>query len=141
MVPHPDGSDRIFLFTQAGKIFLAEVPNHGSKKTLKYDASKPFLDLTDRVLFAGDFGLQDVAFHPNFKKNGRFFVSYNCDSTTTPNCLGKCSCNPETGCDPSVIGIINGTTPCQFQEVVAEYTVNGTSSSPATVSRFFLIYY
>jgi hypothetical protein len=134
MVPHPDGSDRIFLFTQAGKIFLAEVPNHGSKKTLKYDASKPFLDLTDRVLFDGDFGLQDVAFHPNFKKNGRFFVSYNCDSTTTPNCLGKCSCNPETGCDPSVIGIINGTTPCQFQEVVAEYTVNGTSSSPATAT-------
>jgi hypothetical protein len=136
MVPHPDGSNRVFLFTLAGKIFLAEVPVQGSQKALKYNISKPFLDLTDRVIFNVDLGLQDITFHPNFTNNGRFFVSYNCDSTKTPDCQGKCTCNPGTGCDPSVIGIINGTAPCQFQEVVAEYTVNGTSSSPATVSLF-----
>lgn len=136
MVPHPDGSNRIFLFTLDGKIFLAEVPDHGSQKTLKYNISQPFLDLTDRVHFASDMGLQDITFHPDFTVNGRFFVSYNCDSNKTSDCLGKCTCNPETGCDPSVIGIINGAAPCQYQEVVAEYTVNGTSSSPATVSCF-----
>ncbi|KAJ3686677.1 hypothetical protein LUZ61_015841 [Rhynchospora tenuis] len=133
MAPHPDGSNRVFLLTQAGKIFLAEVPNNGMG-TLKYNASQPFLDLTDRVYVDFEFGLQGLTFHPNFSDNGRFFVSYNCDSNTTANCLGKCSCNPETGCDPSVIGIINGTVPCQFQEVVAEYTVNGTSSSPDTAT-------
>ncbi|KAJ4782364.1 HIPL1 protein [Rhynchospora pubera] len=133
MAPHPDGSNRVFLLTQAGKIFLAEVPNNGMG-TLTYNSSQPFLDLTDRVYVDYEFGLQGIVFHPNFTNNGRFFVSYNCDSKTTPNCLGKCSCNPETGCDPSVIGIIDGAEPCQYQEVVAEYTVNGTSSSPVTAT-------
>ncbi|KAJ4769045.1 HIPL1 protein [Rhynchospora pubera] len=132
MAPHPDGSNRIFLATQSGKIFLAEVQDFG--QALIYNSSNPFLDLTSRVYFGNEFGLLGLAFHPDFTSNGRFFVSYNCDSTTTPNCLGKCSCNSEIGCDPENLGTDNGATPCQYQAVVAEYTVNGTSSSPSTAT-------
>jgi Glucose / Sorbosone dehydrogenase len=131
MAPHPDGSDRIFLATQSGKIFLAEIQKFG--KALKYSKSNPFLDLTDQVASGDQFGLMGITFHPDFMQNGRFFVSYNCDSTITPGCLGKCSCNSEIGCNPADLGTNNGSAPCQYQAVVAEYTVNGTLNSPSMV--------
>ncbi|MEP6934719.1 MAG: PQQ-dependent sugar dehydrogenase, partial [Nitrospirota bacterium] len=37
---------------------------------------KPFLDITNRVLSGGERGLLGLAFHPNHRKNGRFFVNY-----------------------------------------------------------------
>ncbi|KAJ3686678.1 hypothetical protein LUZ61_015842 [Rhynchospora tenuis] len=130
MAPHPDGSNRIFLATQSGIIFLAELQDFGH--ALKYNKSQPFLDLRNRVYLDYESGFMGLAFHPNFTNNGRFFVSYNCDSKKTPDCLGKCSCNSEIGCDPTNLGTDNGAAPCQYQAVIAEYTVNGTSNSPST---------
>ncbi len=41
-------------------------------------ARKPFLDISDRVATSGpEQGLHSIAFHPQFQKNGRFFVHYN----------------------------------------------------------------
>ncbi|KAJ4760548.1 HIPL1 protein [Rhynchospora pubera] len=131
-VPHPDGSNRVFLGTQSGKIFLATVPPQGSGKTLDFDLASPFIDLTDVVHYDNEFGLLGFAFHPNFLTNGRFFVSYNCDKSKSATCSGKCSCNSEINCDPSKLGSDNGALPCQYQEVIAEYTVNGSSASPST---------
>jgi hypothetical protein len=37
----------------------------------------PFLDLTNFVVVSGEQGLLDLAFHPDFKDNGRCFVVYN----------------------------------------------------------------
>ncbi|KAJ3693778.1 hypothetical protein LUZ60_009258 [Juncus effusus] len=140
MAPHPDNSNKLFLATQTGKILLAEMPN-GLGQTISINYSSFFLNLTDRVFVDFEFGLMSLAFHPNFLNNGRFFVSYNCDTTKTPDCLGKCTCNSEIGCDPSTLAPDNGsfvstnnTFPCQFSAVVAEYTVNGTSSTPATAT-------
>uniref|UniRef100_A0ACD5WA58 Uncharacterized protein n=1 Tax=Avena sativa TaxID=4498 RepID=A0ACD5WA58_AVESA len=48
MVPHPDGSNRVFLGTQAGKIWLATVPEQGSGGTLQFGETGPFVDLTDQ---------------------------------------------------------------------------------------------
>jgi glucose/arabinose dehydrogenase len=39
--------------------------------------SKAFLDISDRVSEGAEQGLHSVAFHPEFKKNRRFFVHYN----------------------------------------------------------------
>lgn len=72
MAAHPDGSNRVFLSNQAGKIWLATVPEHGSGGTLELDESNPFLDLTDEVHYDTEFGLMGLAFHPNFATNGRF---------------------------------------------------------------------
>ncbi len=38
---------------------------------------KPFLDISDRVATGPEQGLQSIAFHPKFKKNGLFYVHYN----------------------------------------------------------------
>ncbi|KAJ3693779.1 hypothetical protein LUZ60_009259 [Juncus effusus] len=140
MAPHPDNSDKIFLATQTGQILLAEMPN-GLGQPISINYSSVFLNLTDRVYVDFEFGLMSFTFHPNFLNNGRFFVSYNCDSTKTPDCTGKCSCNSEIGCDPTTLApdqgeLVNttGSVPCRYFAIVAEYTVNGTSSSPSTAT-------
>lgn len=133
MVPHPDGSNRVFLGTQAGKIWLATVPEQGSGGTLQFEAI-PFVDLTDQVHFDSAFGLMGMAFHPNFATNGRFFASYNCDRAKSPSCSGRCSCNSDVGCDPSKLGNNNGAQPCQYQVVVSEYSAKGSSSNVSEVT-------
>ncbi|KAG8049392.1 hypothetical protein GUJ93_ZPchr0009g337 [Zizania palustris] len=145
MAPHPDGSNRIFLGSQPGKIWLATVPEQGSGGTLQFDEASPFVDLTDQVHFDSSFGLMGMAFHPNFATNGRFFASYNCDRTKSPSCSGRCSCNSAVGCDPSKLGTDNGAQPCQYQVVVSEYSAKGSSSNvsevtsadPSEVTRIF----
>ncbi|GKB08685.1 HIPL1 protein-like protein [Tanacetum coccineum] len=129
MVPHPDGSNRIFVCNQKGKIWLAVVPAVGSSQSLMIDESDPFLDLSDQVQFATEMGLMSMAFHPNFTKNGRLFVAFNCDKSQQPGCQGRCSCNTDVGCDPSKVESPQDSSPCQFYVAIAEFTTNGTSSS------------
>lgn len=65
-----DGSNRLFLETQSGIIYV--FPNTPS-------ASNPriFLDLTDSVTqIGGETGLLGLAFHPDYSNNGYFFVDY-----------------------------------------------------------------
>lgn len=38
--------------------------------------SRPFLDISDLVRVGAEQGLHSIAFHPDFKKNGRFFAHY-----------------------------------------------------------------
>lgn len=133
MVPHTDGSNRAFFSNQKGQIWLATIPAVGSGRGLELDESNPFLDLTDEVHFDTQFGLMSIALHPNFAQNGRFFASFNCDKSTSPSCSGRCACNSDVNCDPSKLSSDSAAQPCQYQIVVAEYTVNGTSSSRASV--------
>ena len=56
MASHPDGSNRVFLSSQAGKIWLASIPEQGSGGTLQYDEANPFLDITDEVYHDSQFG-------------------------------------------------------------------------------------
>src|SRR5262245_23498389 len=55
-----DGSDRLFILEQEGRI-----------KVLQPGATTPslFLDLTSRVLAGGERGLLGLAFHPQFADN------------------------------------------------------------------------
>ena len=134
MVAHPDGSNRAFFSSQAGKIWLASVPEQGSGGTLELDESDPFVDITDLVLSDPRAGMMGMAFHPNFAHNGRFFASYNCDKVQSPVCSGRCSCNSDVNCDPSKIDPSSGVQPCQYHAVVAEFTANGTASDPSSVN-------
>ncbi|XP_061373510.1 HIPL1 protein-like [Gastrolobium bilobum] len=131
MAPHPDGSDRAFFANVQGKIWLANIPVEGSNEILEIDESKTFLDISDDILFDSGHGLMGIAFHPNFSQNGRFFVSYNCDEMKNPTCSGRCACNSDVNCDPSKLGPDHGILPCQYHTVVAEFTVNDTSSMPS----------
>src|SRR3954464_5187778 len=62
-----DGSGRLFILEQSGRI-----------RILAGEAlvQRPFLDIADRVLAGGERGLLGLAFHPQYRTNGRFFVDY-----------------------------------------------------------------
>ncbi|XP_066359709.1 HIPL1 protein-like isoform X2 [Miscanthus floridulus] len=122
MAAHPDGSGRVFLSSQDGKIWLVSMPHQGSGVTLHSDS--PFLDISDRVHHDAVLGLVGVAFHPEFTTNGRLFVSYYCDSSTSPVCgAGTCW--------GSAAG--NGSQLCRYQLVVSEFSAKGgTDYSKAT---------
>ncbi len=63
-----DGSGRLFIVEQAGKIRI--VANGAVLPT-------PFLDITPLVNSrSSERGLLGVAFHPNYKSNGFFYVNY-----------------------------------------------------------------
>jgi glucose/arabinose dehydrogenase len=62
-----DGSGQLFVVEQPGTIRVIE-------RDLLRDT--PFLDITNQVLSGGERGLLGVAFHPNYRSNGRFFVNY-----------------------------------------------------------------
>jgi glucose/arabinose dehydrogenase len=62
-----DGSGQLFVVEQPGTI---RVIVQGVLQ------DQPFLDITNHVLSGGERGLLGLAFHPNHRKNGRFFVNY-----------------------------------------------------------------
>ena len=62
-----DGSGRLFVVEQNGRILILQ-----NEKTL----STPFLDISPLLSTGGEKGLLGLAFHPNYQKNGRFFVNY-----------------------------------------------------------------
>uniref|UniRef100_A0A1J3G9H1 HIPL1 protein n=1 Tax=Noccaea caerulescens TaxID=107243 RepID=A0A1J3G9H1_NOCCA len=137
LAPHPDGSNRVFLSDQAGKMFLATIPAEGSRELLTIDESNLFLDLTKEVHFDAELGLLGIAFHPEFLKNGRFFVSFNCDKVLWPECSGRCACNSDVDCDPANLDSDNGAKPCQYHSVISEFFTNGTYVKPVEVRRIF----
>jgi glucose/arabinose dehydrogenase len=66
--PANDGSNRLFIIEKNGYIRISE---NGQL----LDA--PFLDITDRVNEEGnEMGLLGLAFHPDYEKNGYFYVNY-----------------------------------------------------------------
>jgi len=66
----PDGSDRFFVLTQDGVIYVLKRGSDGSD-------AKEFLNIEDRHLhFNREDGLLGMAFHPGFKTNGLFYIYY-----------------------------------------------------------------
>jgi len=62
-----DGSERLFFVLQNGKIVI-----YNGTAVL----STPFLNITSAVSCCGERGLLSLAFHPNYKTNGFFYVYY-----------------------------------------------------------------
>jgi len=66
----PDGSKRLMLMQQNGKVLI--IP-----QSRKPDELKTFLDISDRKPYVqNEEGLLAFAFHPEFKQNGRFYLYY-----------------------------------------------------------------
>jgi len=63
-----DGSGRLFVVEQPGRIRIIQ------DGTL---LETPFLDISTRVRAGGEQGLLGLAFHPSYRKNGRYVVNYN----------------------------------------------------------------
>jgi glucose/arabinose dehydrogenase len=68
----PDGSKRLFIVDQVGKIWLIQAD--GTR------ATTPFMDLSGKMVSLtpgyDERGLLGLAFHPDFKTNGKFYVFY-----------------------------------------------------------------
>ncbi|UWX53976.1 PQQ-dependent sugar dehydrogenase [Maribacter litopenaei] len=64
-----DGSDRIFVVEQGGRIKFFQ---NNSETT----ESSTFLDMSGNIASSDELGLLGLAFHPNFGENGYFYVCY-----------------------------------------------------------------
>lgn len=82
--------NRAVIGEQTGKMTLVTLPPVGSRAAAKPIAT--FLDLSGRVRQGTETGLLSFAFHPQFAKNGRFFVSYICNSNDHPDCKVGAGC-------------------------------------------------
>jgi glucose/arabinose dehydrogenase len=72
---HPgDGTDRLFVVEQAGLIYALDL-------SASEPAAEVFLDIRDRVRDQGnEEGLLGLAFHPDFERNGFFYLNYTASS-------------------------------------------------------------
>ena len=70
MIHAGDGTNRLFLLEQEGCIKVFN--NNPDVKT-----AADYLDIRDRVDDQGEMGLLGLAFDPDFKRNGFFYVNYN----------------------------------------------------------------
>ena len=61
---------------RSGRLFIVEQP--GTIRIVRNGVllTSPFLDIRSRVTAGGERGLLSVAFHPQYRENGRFFVNY-----------------------------------------------------------------
>ena len=66
-VTAPTGDARLFIVEQPGTVRIVE-----RGRLL----DRPFLDISSRLRFGGERGLLSLAFHPNYARNGYFFVNY-----------------------------------------------------------------
>lgn len=64
-----DGTNRLFVLSQPGIVYVFD--NDPSTKN-----KEVFLDIRGKVLFGGEQGLLGLAFHPNYKDNGYFYLDY-----------------------------------------------------------------
>jgi glucose/arabinose dehydrogenase len=64
-----DGTNRLFVIEQEGRIRAFE--NSSSIKT-----ADTYLDIVSKVASGGEMGLLGLAFHPDFRQNGFFYVNY-----------------------------------------------------------------
>ena len=64
-----DGTDRIFVVEQKGVIQAFQNSSGAEKSTV-------FLDIEKQVHSGGEAGLLGMAFHPDFKANGYFYLNY-----------------------------------------------------------------
>ena len=72
LVAVPDNSKRLFIIDQIGKVWI--IDGDGNK------LSTPFIDLTSKLVALtpayDERGLLGLAFHPDYKNNGRFYIYY-----------------------------------------------------------------
>jgi uncharacterized repeat protein (TIGR03806 family) len=71
----PDGSDRVAVLEQIGKVHI--FPNDPA-----VSSTTVFLDLTGVTSYLGENGLLGLAFHPDYRNNGYFYIYYAKDKDT-----------------------------------------------------------
>lgn len=98
------GDSRLFVVEQGGLVRVV-----GSSGQV---SSQPFLDIRSRITSGGERGLLGIAFHPQYKTNGYFYVNYTGDGGATNISRFKVSsANPETADPQSEIKLLTIAQP------------------------------
>ncbi|MDH4058593.1 MAG: PQQ-dependent sugar dehydrogenase, partial [Cyclobacteriaceae bacterium] len=71
MLTPPDDSKRIFIVQQNGIIKVFK-----NKSGIVTGDVKEFLNISSRIITGGERGLLGMAFHPQYKTNGYFYLNY-----------------------------------------------------------------
>src|SRR3954466_2527434 len=82
-----DGTDRLFVIEQPGRI---RIIRDGAI------VAKPFLDIRKEVDFGGEKGLLGLAFHPDFAKNGLFYVDFTADRPNLQTVIAEFHVDPNS---------------------------------------------
>jgi glucose/arabinose dehydrogenase len=86
-----DGTNRVFVATQHGVIHVFPNDQQATR-------TRVFLDIQDRVRYddnQNEEGFLGLAFHPNYKKNGEFFVFYTVKKPKLTNVLLRFRVRPD----------------------------------------------
>jgi len=101
-----DGTNRIFIVEQEGiiKVF----PNSGSVAS-----ADTFLDLSNIVSTGSERGLLGLAFHPDYKNNGYFYVNFTIGGPTRTliSRFEVSSANPDSADETSEVNLITFNQP------------------------------
>lgn len=82
-VEAPDGTHRKFVVEQEGRIWILPADKNSSEPKL-------FLDISDRKPHGElEEGLLSIAFHPQFKTNGKFYIFYSHPTPPKHNILAE----------------------------------------------------
>ncbi len=109
----PDGTNRIFVVEQAGRIYV--FPNNDAvtagQRTLFLDISAQ--GANPRVQCCGEEGLLGLAFDPSFATNGAFYVSYSGAGTPRRSVIARynVTANPNVADPASEFPILTVTQP------------------------------
>lgn len=105
----PGETNRVFVVERAGRVIVVT--------NLANPTTNVFLDITDRV--ASDYdakkteGLTSLAFHPNFRENGMFYVTYT-TVTSTEAGLGNHNRLSQFRCSPTNLTVALGDSEVPF---------------------------
>lgn len=82
-----DDSNKVFVVERTGKIYVMDDQSEVSTKEV-------FIDLSSKVSTKGnEMGLLGLAFHPDFKENGYFYVNYTTQGSTV---ISRFKADPES---------------------------------------------
>lgn len=95
-VTSPPGDSRLFVVEQAGRIRVIKDGRAGGQ---------PFLDIASRVRSGGEQGLLSMAFHPDYRTNGWFYVNFTDRNGDTHIERFTASANPDVA-DPASMRLI-----------------------------------
>ena len=118
----PDGTSRMFVLEQPGRIRLVD-------KTTGATSATTYLDIKNKVAYSGEMGLLGLAFHPNFKQNGFFYVNYTREGNGHPRetviSRFKAPSANATQVDPATETIL-----LTFQQPYSNHNGGGTAFGP-----------
>lgn len=104
-----DGTDRLFIVEQAGRIKVFQ-----NRSNITAGEIKTYLDITDRVSSGGEMGLLGLAFHPNYENNGYFYVNYTVSSPSRATRISRfqvSAANPDSANKNSELILLSFSQP------------------------------